>query len=1286
MNKRKKMRDLGRLFWLLLLLIQQAFCLTPCLQMEEVNPKRYLMSRNLVQLKLAVSDRILHQLTTKVYQIFLTEVLGYASVGIVHYNSTVSINELLRRLWHVDGSVPEYVADLEVRIPVHKNPLEKIGVKDCGNLGPPGRYGWFIPKKLLSYQPQNRKEHIDHWKVFQSPETAMLFSLSEEDWKYVVENTLVENAVAKKYHCEKYFCETGIYTPKRCRDGKKCAVLITEDPDMTEFVTSDIERLSLYVRVAWVGSALKVVNYLTDKYYATDPKNRGLLVFLSYSPSILTLTVDHLSISFPPCDLFDNTTCSYVSQRLVKVAWPKLDEVALYAVQSLQKMEFRSEDLKEMVHDYNTEYKNNNGTTVNITQLACTWMRRHHNIRTLNTTNWSTWLTVFDSNQTIYIGGIFPMSGLHAAGGAVTGAIMAVNAVNRYNVIKHYTLDMKLDNGQCKADLVMKTFVEYMLFGQHHSLVGVLGPACSDTIEPLVGIAKHFKTVVISYSAEGSSFSDRKKYPYFFRTIGENKQFKYVFLELFKELNWKRVASLTEDGTKYTEYISLTQDLLQKNDITFVANRKFPQDWGRDSEMRQYLEEFKEIDARIIIADVNDEAARVVMCEAYHMKMTAKQGYVWFLPLWLPTEWYNTTIFNETRGIPLSCDTNQMIEAINGHLAITHTFFAPDDNIMQENITVRQWRDNYEKNCQNGSLTPSNYAGYAYDAIWTYAYALNTLFKENQSYISSLHDNQTVTKLVQIIQQTNFHGVSGHIYFGSGPSRYSTLNVIQWYNLKTKIVGTYYPNIPNITVPHNKQFVLHKEEIVWLNDAGTIPSDGGPCIIYSFAALLNVDCQAAIIVANLLGIALLILFLLIGFLVIKHRYDKKVQLTQKYMKSLGIDLLSVSTMGGLDSWEIPKDRVVINRKLGEGAFGTVYGGEAYFNEKGWLAVAVKTLKVGSTTEEKLDFLSEAEVMKRFDHKNIVQLLGVCTKNEPVYTIMEFMLYGDLKTFLLARRHLVNEKVDDNDEISNKKLTNMALDIARALSYLAQLKYVHRDVASRNCLVNVSRIVKLADFGMTRPMFENDYYRFNRKGMLPVRWMAPESLALGVFTPASDVWSYGVLLYEVITFGNFPFQGMSNNQVLDHVKAGNTLTIPTAIKPQLDSLIKSCWNKDYKKRPQASEIVEFLANNPRLISPCLDVPLSSVQLEGTGQLEMSIADPDKPRKFSMTLRQRSPSSCGGSSAAGGGCGTLVGGGCDSQLWNEVAQPLLPSPNRYKPTRTSSISEEAATSFEASDSLL
>ena len=136
--------------------------------------------------------------------------------------------------------------------------------------------------------------------------------------------------------------------------------------------------------------------------------------------------------------------------------------------------------------------------------------------------------------------------------------------------------------------------------------------------------------------------------------------------------------------------------------------------------------------------------------------------------------------------------------------------------------------------------------------------------------------------------------------------------------------------------------------------------------------------------------------LLLGLFVgLKMRYEKKMRDQEDRMRALG--LLTPMTVLALDEWEMARDRVVINRKLGEGAFGMVYGGEAFFDDRGWAAVAVKTLKTGSTVEEKIDFLSEADMMKRFEHRNIVKLLGVCTRNEPVYTVMEFMLYGDLKT-------------------------------------------------------------------------------------------------------------------------------------------------------------------------------------------------------------------------------------------------------------------------------------------------
>ncbi|XP_023214374.1 gamma-aminobutyric acid type B receptor subunit 1-like [Centruroides sculpturatus] len=199
----------------------------------------------------------------------------------------------------------------------------------------------------------------------------------------------------------------------------------------------------------------------------------------------------------------------------------------------------------------------------------------------------------------------------------ITAAQIAIDDVNKnQNILNQYKLTLLVNDGQCAADEVMKSFIGYVTNSTYKDIIGILGPACSDTVEPIAGVAKHYNTIIISYSAEGALINDQDKYPYFFRTIPENSQFRHVYLQLFKQLNWNRVAALTEDGQKYPEYISLVHNLLQENGLNFIINSKFPRDRVSHN-MTQYLLDLKGKKAKIIIGDFYDYAARSVMCEAY---------------------------------------------------------------------------------------------------------------------------------------------------------------------------------------------------------------------------------------------------------------------------------------------------------------------------------------------------------------------------------------------------------------------------------------------------------------------------------------------------------------------------------------------------------------------------------------------------------------------------------------------------------------------------------------------
>ncbi|MBN3314996.1 ROS1 kinase, partial [Atractosteus spatula] len=283
----------------------------------------------------------------------------------------------------------------------------------------------------------------------------------------------------------------------------------------------------------------------------------------------------------------------------------------------------------------------------------------------------------------------------------------------------------------------------------------------------------------------------------------------------------------------------------------------------------------------------------------------------------------------------------------------------------------------------------------------------------------------------------------------------------------------------------------------------------------------------------------------------------------------------------------PRERLKLLSFLGSGAFGEVYSGTAVNilgDGTGETQVAIKTLKRGATDHEKAEFLKEAHLMSQFDHPNILKLLGVCLLNEPQYILLELMEGGDLRSFLREAR----AKPGQCPLLSASDLLHISLDVSKGCMYLEKLHFVHRDLAARNCLVTVKeydsrdRTVKIGDFGLARDIYKNDYYRKKGEGLLPVRWMPPESLNDGVFTTASDVWSFGVLLWEIMSFGKQPYPAYSNVEVLHFVNSGGRLQSPKNCPYDLYDLMLKCWHKEPSKRPSfhyVQDCLEQLRESP-----------------------------------------------------------------------------------------------------------
>lgn len=290
----------------------------------------------------------------------------------------------------------------------------------------------------------------------------------------------------------------------------------------------------------------------------------------------------------------------------------------------------------------------------------------------------------------------------------------------------------------------------------------------------------------------------------------------------------------------------------------------------------------------------------------------------------------------------------------------------------------------------------------------------------------------------------------------------------------------------------------------------------------------------------------------------------------------------------LEKLEFPRNNIIYIRDLGQGAFGRVFQARApgLVPEEEFTLVAVKMLKDEASHDLQLDFEREACLLADFDHPNIVKLLGVCAIGRPMCLLFEFMGKGDLNEYLRACSTAANyPPVSEFREdlrllatpLGHLDLLHIARQIASGMVYLSDRKFVHRDLATRNCLINDDMVVKIADFGLSHKIYLQDYYKGDEHDAIPVRWMPLESILYNKYTLESDVWAYGVCLWEIFSFALQPYFGMTHEEVVRFLKDGNVLACPDNTPRCVYDLMKQCWNSHPSDRPNFRLIYQTLDN-------------------------------------------------------------------------------------------------------------
>uniref|UniRef100_A0A667XKY8 receptor protein-tyrosine kinase n=1 Tax=Myripristis murdjan TaxID=586833 RepID=A0A667XKY8_9TELE len=380
----------------------------------------------------------------------------------------------------------------------------------------------------------------------------------------------------------------------------------------------------------------------------------------------------------------------------------------------------------------------------------------------------------------------------------------------------------------------------------------------------------------------------------------------------------------------------------------------------------------------------------------------------------------------------------------------------------------------------------------------------------------------------------------------------SGLQAMTWYNMSVSCSNEVGDSPVTLWIQNNTT------EGDWVQSPSASPDTSASDSVY---VVLGVVC----------GICLLLVVLWVAILTLSVKC-----IGQRVFVRLGSLGISDELQAKLQDVMIMRNLLSIGKILGEGEFGSVVEGHLRQPDGTSEKVAVKTMKLDSFSQKEIEeFLNEAACMKDFNHPNVIRLLGVCLEAgsghfpKPM-VILPFMKYGDLHSFLLRSR-----LGDSPLFLPTQTLLKFMVDIALGMEYLSSRNFLHRDLAARNCMLRDDMTVCVADFGLSKKIYSGDYYRQGRIAKMPVKWIAVESLADRVFTVKSDVWAFGVTMWEIATRGMTPYPGIQNHEIYDYLLEGHRLKQPADCLDELYEIMYSCWRADPLDRPFFPQLRKML---------------------------------------------------------------------------------------------------------------